>query len=66
MPPPAPVAFDELLSGRMDSAWVQTEGIVQSVETHRPTLEDAVSLQWGDHRYWRSSTIRAPAPAAAG
>ncbi|MGD0666272.1 MAG: ATP-binding protein [Bryobacteraceae bacterium] len=51
MPPPAPVAFDDLFSGKMDSAWIQTEGIVQSVETRRPTLEDAVWVQWGDHRY---------------
>ncbi len=51
MPLPAPVAFDDLFSGKMDSAWVQAEGIVQSVETQRPTLEDAVWLQWGDHRY---------------
>ena len=52
MPPPAPVAFDELFSGRMDSAWVQTEGVVQSVETQRgSTLEDVVSLQWGDYLY---------------
>ncbi len=51
LPAPAPVAFLDLLSGRMDSAWVQTEGVVQSVETNRPMLDDAVSLQWGDHRY---------------
>jgi signal transduction histidine kinase/ActR/RegA family two-component response regulator len=51
MPPPAPVAFDDLLSGKMDCAWVQTEGIVQSIETRRPGLEDKVSLQWGDHQY---------------
>ena len=51
MPSPAPVAFDDLLSGSMDSAWVQTEGIVQSVETHRPSLVDEVSVQWGDHLY---------------
>jgi signal transduction histidine kinase/ActR/RegA family two-component response regulator len=51
MPAPAPVAFDNLLSGKMDSAWVQTEGIVQGVETQRGTLEDKVSVQWGDHQY---------------
>jgi len=52
MPAPALVAFDELFSGRMDSAWVQTEGVVQSVETHRgSTLEDLVWIQWGDYRY---------------
>jgi signal transduction histidine kinase/ActR/RegA family two-component response regulator len=51
MPLPAQVAFDDLFSGKMDSAWVQTEGIVQSVETQRPELEDVVWLQWGDHRY---------------
>ncbi|MFZ0934206.1 MAG: response regulator [Bryobacteraceae bacterium] len=51
MPAPAPVAFDDLFSGKLDSAWIQTEGIVQSVETRRPTLEDAVWVQWGDHRY---------------
>ncbi|MGO9232081.1 MAG: response regulator [Bryobacteraceae bacterium] len=51
MPLPAPVAFDDLLSGKMDSAWVQTEGVVQSVETQRGDLEDKVSLQWGDHQY---------------
>jgi hypothetical protein len=53
MPPPAPAAFDELFSGRMDSAWVQTEGIVQSVETQRGgTFEDVVSMQWGNsHLY---------------
>jgi signal transduction histidine kinase/CheY-like chemotaxis protein len=51
LPAPAPVAFDDLFSGRMDSVWVQTEGIVQSVETQRTTLEDSVWMQWGDHRY---------------
>ena len=51
MPPPAPVAFDDLFSGKMDSAWVQTEGIVQSIETQRGNLEDKVSLQWGDNQY---------------
>ena len=51
MPPPAPVAFDELFSGKSDSAWVQTEGIVQSVVTKQPTLEDVVWLQLGEHRY---------------
>jgi signal transduction histidine kinase/ActR/RegA family two-component response regulator len=51
MPLPAPVAFDDLLSGRMDSAWVQTEGIVESVVSQRATMEDAVSMQWGDHQY---------------
>jgi len=51
MPPPSPAAFDDLLSGKMDSAWVQTEGIVQSVEPHRTSLVDEVSVQWGDHLY---------------
>jgi signal transduction histidine kinase/ActR/RegA family two-component response regulator len=51
MPAPAPVAFDDLFSGRMDSAWVQGEGVIQRVESRRPDLEDTVSLQWGDHQY---------------
>jgi signal transduction histidine kinase/CheY-like chemotaxis protein len=52
MPPPAPAAFDELFSGKMDSAWVQTEGVVQSVETQRGgTFEDVVSMQWGNYLY---------------
>jgi len=51
MPAPAPVAFDDLFSGRMDSAWVQGEGVIQHIESRRPTLEDTVSLQWGDHQY---------------
>jgi signal transduction histidine kinase/CheY-like chemotaxis protein len=51
MPPAAPVAFDDLFSGKLDSAWVQTEGVVQSVESQRPTLEDTVSLQWGNQKY---------------
>jgi len=51
MPPPAPVDFEDLFSGKLDSAWVQTEGVVQSVETQRPTLEDIVSLQWGSQKY---------------
>jgi len=51
MPAPAPVAFDDLFSGKLDSAWVQTEGIVLSVANGRPTLEDSVSVQWGDHQY---------------
>jgi signal transduction histidine kinase/ActR/RegA family two-component response regulator len=51
MPAPAPVAFDDLLSGKMDSAWVQTEGIVQS-ESFRPaSFVDEVLVQWGDHQY---------------
>ncbi len=49
MPPPAPAAFDDLLSGKMDSAWVQTEGIVQSTEAK--TGGDNLSMQWGDHQY---------------
>ena len=52
MPPPAPVAFDDLFSGKMDSAWVQAEGILQSVEAQRHTLEDSVSVQWGNQRYF--------------
>jgi hypothetical protein len=51
MPPPAPVAFDDLFSGKMDSAWVQTEGIIQRVDRQDQTSDDAVWLQWGDHRY---------------
>jgi signal transduction histidine kinase/ActR/RegA family two-component response regulator len=51
MPSPAPAAFDDLLSGKMDSAWVQTEGIVQSVETRHGRIEDKIWVQWGDHRY---------------
>jgi signal transduction histidine kinase/ActR/RegA family two-component response regulator len=52
MPPPAPVAFEELFSGKMDSAWVQAEGILQSVDAQRPTLEDSVSVQWGNQQYF--------------
>jgi signal transduction histidine kinase/CheY-like chemotaxis protein len=53
MPQPSPVAFEDLFSGKLDSTWVQTEGIVQSVESHRfnPTLEDTVSVQWGNQGY---------------
>jgi signal transduction histidine kinase/CheY-like chemotaxis protein len=49
-PAPAEAAFDDLTSGRQDSAWVQTEGIVQHVG--RPgEPEDHMWLQRGDHRY---------------
>jgi signal transduction histidine kinase/CheY-like chemotaxis protein len=51
MPAPAPVEFEYLYSGKMDSAWVQTEGIVQSIEPHLANFEDAVSLQLGSHQY---------------
>jgi signal transduction histidine kinase/ActR/RegA family two-component response regulator len=51
MPAPAPVAFDALFSGKMDSAWVQTEGVVQGVEPNRLTSEYSVVLQWGDYQY---------------
>jgi signal transduction histidine kinase/CheY-like chemotaxis protein len=51
MPQPASVAFEDLFSGRLDSTWVQTEGIVQSVESQRPISEDIVSLQWGNQNY---------------
>jgi signal transduction histidine kinase/ActR/RegA family two-component response regulator len=51
MPPPAPVDFEYLYSGRMDSAWVQTEGIVESIERHVNNLEDGVHVQWGSHQY---------------
>jgi len=50
MPAPAPAAFDDLLSGRMDSVWVQTEGIVQSVDTNFGP-EPHVWVQWGEHQY---------------
>jgi signal transduction histidine kinase/ActR/RegA family two-component response regulator len=50
MPAPAPVSFDDLLSGKQDSLWVQTEGVVQSVQTCcQPEVH--VWLQWGEHRY---------------
>ena len=50
MPPPAPVSFDDLFSGKQDSAWVQTEGVVQRVEAgDRP--ENVLWVQWGNHRY---------------
>ncbi len=52
MPAPAPVAFDDLFSGKMDSAWVQTEGIVQNVLPQAAgSAENAVWVQWGDHQY---------------
>jgi len=51
MPPPAPAAFDDLFSGKWDSAWVQTEGVVQRVERNSSRLTDTISLQWGDHLY---------------
>jgi signal transduction histidine kinase/CheY-like chemotaxis protein len=53
LPQPAPVAFEDLFSGKLDSTWVQTEGIVQNVEAPRPnpTLEDTVSMQWGNQSY---------------
>jgi signal transduction histidine kinase/CheY-like chemotaxis protein len=50
MPRPAPVSFEDLLSGKQDSAWVEAEGVVQSVETDGQP-EDLLWLQWGDHRY---------------
>jgi len=51
MPAPAPVGFDDLFSGKMDSAWVRTEGVIERIDARRPTLEDTVSLQWGEHQY---------------
>lgn len=50
MPPPASASFDDLFSGKQDSAWVQTEGVVQSVETGDQP-ENILWLQWGNHRY---------------
>jgi signal transduction histidine kinase/ActR/RegA family two-component response regulator len=50
MPAPAAAAFDDLYSGTKDSEWVETEGIVQSVEACCEA-EDRLWLQWGDHRY---------------
>jgi len=49
MPDPAPASFDDLFSGREDSAWVRTEGVVQNVDTGHS--EDQLWLQWGQHRY---------------
>ncbi len=49
MPEPALASFDDLFSGRQDSAWVRTEGVVQSVDTGH--AEDQFWLQWGQHRY---------------
>ncbi len=51
MPDPSPAAFDDLFSGNEDSAWVRTEGVVQSVDTGRGAPEDGIWLQWGQHRY---------------
>ena len=51
MPPPASAAFDDLFSGKWDSAWVQTEGVVQHAEPDSSRLTNVVSLQWGDHLY---------------
>ncbi|MGO9094343.1 MAG: ATP-binding protein [Bryobacteraceae bacterium] len=50
MPAPAPVSFDDLFSGKQDSLWVQTEGVVESVQTGDQP-EAHVWLQWGQHRY---------------
>jgi signal transduction histidine kinase/CheY-like chemotaxis protein len=50
LPPPAPVDFEYLYSGKMDSAWIQTEGIVQSITPHG-NFEDGVSVQLGSHQY---------------
>ncbi len=49
LPPPALASFDELFSGKQDSAWVRTEGVVQNIETGN--AEDHLWLQWGQHRY---------------
>ncbi|MGA2274914.1 MAG: response regulator [Bryobacteraceae bacterium] len=51
MPPPASVDLEYLYSGKMDSAWVQTEGIVQDIGRRPGSVEDAVSLQLGSHQY---------------
>jgi signal transduction histidine kinase/CheY-like chemotaxis protein len=51
MPAPAPGGFDDLLSGKFDSAWVQTDGIVQSVHIEVSSTERHVWVQWGDHLY---------------
>jgi signal transduction histidine kinase/DNA-binding response OmpR family regulator len=51
MPSPSPAAFDDLLFGKMDSAWVQTEGIVQSVQIYDSVTEKHVWMQWGEHLY---------------
>jgi signal transduction histidine kinase/CheY-like chemotaxis protein len=50
LPAPAAATFDDLISGQFDSAWVQTEGIVQSIGPPGEP-EDHVWLQWGEHRY---------------
>jgi signal transduction histidine kinase/CheY-like chemotaxis protein len=50
MPRPASASFDDLFSGKQDSAWVRTQGVVQSLEDRLET-ETAVWLQWGQHRY---------------
>jgi signal transduction histidine kinase/ActR/RegA family two-component response regulator len=52
MPPPASVDLEYLYSGKMDSAWVQTEGIVQDIGRRPGNVEDHVSLQLGSHQYW--------------
>jgi len=49
MPAPAAASFDDLFSGREDSAWVRTEGVVQNVDIGH--AEDQLWLQWGQHRY---------------
>jgi signal transduction histidine kinase/ActR/RegA family two-component response regulator len=49
-PAPAAATFDDLFSGKQDSAWVQAEGIVQHVgKPGEP--EDHLWLQSGEHRY---------------
>jgi signal transduction histidine kinase/ActR/RegA family two-component response regulator len=50
LPAPAAATFDDLISGRQDSAWVQMEGIVQHIgKAGEP--EDHVWLEWGEDRY---------------
>jgi signal transduction histidine kinase/CheY-like chemotaxis protein len=50
MPEPARVFFDDLFSGQADSQWVETQGVVESVEP-RHDGEDRIWVQWGQHRY---------------
>jgi signal transduction histidine kinase/DNA-binding response OmpR family regulator len=51
LPPPQRVPFDQLLSGHFDSAWVEADGLVQSVGLADNDIHIALTLVSGSHKY---------------
>ena len=64
LPMPQRVPFDQLLSGHFDSAWVEADGLVQSVGLADGDIHIALTLVSGSHKYPVGRTEEAGCGAA--